>query len=59
MGLVLIHSINTGQFKHSLYLSNEISGRGRSINTLDIKHIPDGSSLKMNNNNSGYVKYIK
>ncbi len=40
-GLVLIHTVQTGEFRHSLYISTDICGRGRSVRALDIKHIPE------------------
>lgn len=42
-GLILIHTVQHGEYRHSLYLSGDICGRGASINNLQFKHIPDGA----------------
>lgn len=42
-GLILIHTVQHGEYRHSLYLSGDICGRGASLSNLQFKHIPDGA----------------
>ena len=41
-GLILVHTVSKGEYRHSLYLSGDVCGRGAVLSNLQFEHIPDG-----------------
>merc|ERR1719242_985204 len=42
-GLILVHTVSKGEYRHALYLSGDICGRGSSLNNLQFEHVVDGA----------------